>query len=178
MDPGVPGNLLVIGKVIKTHGLKGLLKVHSYAQSEETFQDCVAVFLNKEDWENAREFNVLSVAAYKNGVLMALEGISSIEIAETLKGAEISIEKNSIARADDEYFWHELIGLKVFLNTGDYLGDVSDIISEKGNDIYVVRNRDREWPIPATHEVVREIDLESGTMTICPLEGMLDLNAV
>ena len=51
-------------------------------------------------------------------------------------------------------------------------------ISEKGNDIYLVRNGDREWPIPATHEVVREIDLESGTMTICPLEGMLDLNEV
>ena len=178
MDPATSDNFLVIGKVIKAHGLKGLLKVHSYAQSEETFQDSPTVFLSKADWENAREFTVISVAAYKNGVLMALEGVNSIEIAESLKGAEICIEKGSMVRADDEYFWHELIGLKVFLDTGDYLGDVSGIISEKGNDIYVVKNGDREWPIPATHEVVRDISLESGTMTICPLEGMLDLNEV
>ena len=178
MDSGASGNLLVIGKVTKAHGLKGLLRVYSYARSEEAFQGSPTVFLSKEEWENAREFHVISVAAYKNGVLLALEGISSIEMAEHLKGAEVLIEKSSIVRADDEYFWHELTGLKVFLNTGEYLGDVSGIISEKGNDIYLVRNGDREWPIPATHEVVREIDLESGTMIICPLEGMLDLNEV
>jgi len=178
LDPATSDNFLVIGKVIKAHGLKGLLKVHSYADSEETFQDSPTVFLSKADWEDVREFTVVSVAAYKKGVLMSLEGVISIEIAESLKGAEICIEKDSMARADDEYFWHELVGLKVFLDTGDYLGDVSGIISEKGNDIYVIRNGDREWPIPATHEVVREISLESGTMTICPLEGMLDLNEI
>ncbi len=178
MHPGISEDFLVIGKVIKAHGLKGLVRVHSYAQSEETFQDSPTVFLRKEDWEKAREFTLASATAYKNGVLMALEEVRSIEIAEALKGAEICIEKDSMVRADDEYFWHELIGLKVFLNTGDYLGNLAGIISEKGNDIYIIKNGDREWSIPATHEVVRDIALESGTMIICPLEGMLDLNEV
>jgi 16S rRNA processing protein RimM len=178
LDPNSSENLLVIGKVVKAHGLKGLLKVFSYAQSEETFHNSDTVFLRKEEWERVREFKILSVIDQKNTVLLALEGISSIETAERLRGSEVLIEKGSLVRADDEYFWHELIGLKVFLNTGVYLGDVSSIISEKGNDIYVVRNGDKELPIPATHEVVRKIDLETGTMTVRPLEGMFDLNEV
>ncbi len=167
-----------MGKVLKAHGLKGLLKVYSYAQSEETFRNAPAIFLYKEEWENAREFMVHSATPWKNGVLLALEGVFSLDIAEPLKGADVLMDKNAIVRAKDEYFWHELIGLRVFLNSGDYLGSVSGIISEKGNDIYVVKDGRRELPVPATHEVVRHIDLESGTMTICPLEGMLDLNEV
>ena len=178
MDPNSSGNLLVIGKVVKPHGLKGLLKVRSYTRSEETFQDSRTVSLRKEEWGGAREFNVLSVAVRKNAVLLALEGVTSIETAERLRGSEVLIEKDSLVRGDDEYFWHELIGLKVFLDTGAYLGSVSGIISERGNDIYVVRDGSRELPIPATHEVVRKIDLESGIMTVRPLEGMLDLNEI
>ena len=77
-----------------------------------------------------------------------------------------------------EYFWFELIGLEVFLDTGRYLGVVKDILTTGSNDIYVVRDDESEILIPAINEVVDKIDLVNKKMIICEIEGLLDLNEV
>ncbi|MBL6967607.1 MAG: 16S rRNA processing protein RimM, partial [Desulfobacteraceae bacterium] len=114
----------------------------------------------------------------KNILLMKLEGVNSLDQAEDLRGAEVLINREAFSRDDGEYFWYELVGLKVFLDTGEYLGTVSRIIPAGSNDIYVVGNGEREVFIPAIYEVVKEIDLDTEKMTISPVEGLLDLNEV
>lgn len=177
MNSGLSGNLLILGKVIRPHGLEGLLRVWSYARSEASFLDAGRVILRSVSG-NVREYRVLTVRPHKNILLMKLVGVNSLDQAEDLRGAEVLINREAFSRDDGEYFWYELVGLKVFLDTGEYLGTVSRIIPAGSNDIYVVGNGEREVFIPAIYEVVKEIDLDTGKMTISPMEGLLDLNEV
>ena len=178
MNPISPDNLLLIGKVIRPHGLEGLLRIRSYAQSEESFLKAGTIFL-KSDLGETHEHQVVSIKPHKHIFLMRLKGLSSLEEAERLRGSEILIRKDSLMREnDEEFFFYELIGLCVYLDRGKYIGTIEDIIPTGGNDIYVVREGEREVLIPAIHEVVEEIDLENKKMVVSEMEGLLDLNAV
>jgi 16S rRNA processing protein RimM len=171
-------NLLLVGKVIRPHGLDGSLRIRSYAQSAESFLDAGNVFL-KSDKDEMCECKVSSVKPYKNVFLMRLEGLQSLEEAERYRGADILIRKDLLEQKDEEeYFWFELIGLEVFLNSGRYLGKLTDIIPTGSNDIYVVKKGRKEVLIPAIYEVVDEIDLENKKIIISEMEGLLDLNEV
>ena len=177
MNSGSSDKLLVLGKVIRPHGLEGLVRVRSYARSEASFIDAEEVYLRSVSGKLHR-YRVLSVRPHKNILLMNLEGLNSIDRAEEFRGAEVLAKHESVPREEGEYFWHEIIGLKVFSDTGDYLGAVSRIIPAGSNEIYVVGRGEKEIFIPATYEVVKEIDLEKGKMSISAMEGLLDLNEV
>jgi 16S rRNA processing protein RimM len=177
LNSGSSDKLLVLGKVIKPHGLEGLLRVWSYASSEVSFIDAEEIYLRSVSGK-LHGYRVLSVRPHKNFLLMNLEGVDSMDRAEEFRGAEVLVEYGAITREEGEYFWHELIGLKVFLDTGDYLGAISRIIPAGSNEIYVVGTGEKEIFLPATHEVVQEIDLEKGKMIVSAMEGLLDLNEV
>ena len=177
MNQDSPGRLLVVGKVLRPHGKRGLLRIWLYAGSEASFLGVEAVFLRSISGET-REYRVTSAKPHKKIFLMQLEGVNSREEGEKYKGNEILVKKETLSREDDEYFWYELLGLKVYLESGEYLASVSQIIPSGGNDIYVVKKDEREFYIPATHEVVKEIDLEDGKMIVSAMEGLLDLNEI
>lgn len=167
-----------MGKVVRPHGIEGALRIKSYAQSEESFLNAGTVFLRSSSGET-REYAVASVRPHKNMLLIKLEGLNTLEEAETYRGAAILIKRDSLPReGDGEYFWHELIGLEVYLSGGEYLGTLKHILRTGSNDIYVVQEGRSEVLIPAIHEVVKEIDLINNRMIISEVEGLLDLNEV
>jgi len=171
-------DLLLVGKVIRPQGLKGLLRIRSYSGSAESFMNAGTVFL-KSDTEELLEYKVSSVKAHKGVFLMKLDGLISLEDAERYRGAEILIKKDLLRReSGEEYFWFELIGLNVYLTSGRYIGTLKDIVATGSNDIYVVKERETEYLIPAIHEVVKEIDLKKKKIIISEMEGLLDLNEV
>ena len=171
-------NLLLLGKVIRPHGLDGLLRIGSYARSEESFVNAGTVCIRSGSGET-KEYRVISIRPHKKIFLLKLAGLSSLEEAEKLRGAEILVRKDPVGNGnDEEYYWHELIGLSVYLDRGKYLGTLKQILPTGSNDIYVVREGEKEYLIPAIHDVVKEIDLAGQRMIICEMEGLLDLNAV
>jgi len=170
--------LLLVGKVIKPHGFKGLLRVWSYARTIDSFLHSGTVFI-KQDNQEPVEYPVLDVKPHKNIFLMRVKGIDTFEKADNLRGADIIVEKDHLTRnSDDEYYWFELIDLKVYLDTGKYLGSIKEIIPTGSNDVYVVKQNDSEFLIPAIHEVVKKIDLAKGEMIVSAMDGLLDLNEV
>jgi 16S rRNA processing protein RimM len=171
-------DLLLVGKVIRPHGLAGYLRIWSYAESEKSFLNAGTVFLRCDSGE-VHDFRIVSVRPHKNIYLMKLKNLAASDDAEKYRGAEILIRKDSVEREDeDDYFWHELLGLQVYLNTGRHIGTISQILQTGSNDVYVVREGEREYLIPGIYDVVEEIDLSGGKMIIAEIEGMLDLNEV
>ena len=77
---------------------------------------------------------------------------------------------------EDQYYHHQIIGLRVITTSGKEIGTVTDIISGKSNDNYIVKGPTGEVLIPAIEDVVRSIDLERGSITIEPIDGLLELN--
>jgi 16S rRNA processing protein RimM len=171
-------NLLLIGKVIRPHGLEGLLRIWSYAQSAESFLNAGTVFI-KSKQQGILEYKISSLKPHKNAFLMKLEGLNSLEDVEGYRGSEIFIRKASLrSKGEEEYFWFELIGLEVYLDSGRYIGTLKDILSTGSNDIYVVKDGEAEFLIPAIHEVIKKIDLNNKRIIITEIEGLLDLNEV
>lgn len=173
-----PENLVLVGSVLRPHGLKGLLRIRSFAQSEKSFLKAGTVFL-KTTLGETREHAVLSISPHQSIFLLNLKGLGSLEEAEPYRGAAIFIKKGSLSReTDEEYFWHEIIGLQVYLNSGEYLGTIKGVFPTGSNDVFVLQEGGAEILIPAIHDVVQEIDLERNRMIINAMEGMLELNEV
>jgi len=172
-----PEALLLIGRVIGPHGVRGLLKIKSYARSEASLLTAGKIYLRLSPGEIS-EHEILSAVPHKGVSLIRLEGLDSRAEAEPYRGAEIFIQKVAVSRDKEEYFWHELIGLRVYLETGRYLGTVKEILPTAGNDVYVGREGKAGFLIPAIYDVVKTIDLENGKMIISEVEGLLDLNEV
>ena len=177
MNSGLPDNLLFFGKVLRPHGLEGLLRVRFFSQSETSLLNAETVCFKLATGEIHR-LSVLSVRPHKNVFLLKLAGLTDINQAEPFRDAGIYISKDALIREEDEYFWFELVGLKVFSNADAFLGVVSQIIPVGNTEIYVIKNGTREILIPASREVVKEIDLENGKMIVSAIEGLLDLNEV
>jgi 16S rRNA processing protein RimM len=171
-------NLLLVGKVLRPHGLRGQLKIYAYARSDATFPGAGSIFL-REQTGKLSEFTIVSLRSGKAAFFVELAGLSSLTEAEAYRGADVLVSKDALPRKEeDEYFWYELLGLEVFLESGEYLGSISDIIATGSNDIYVIKRGESEVLIPGTHEIIREIDLETGKMTIHSVEGLLDLHEI
>jgi len=168
-------DLILIGHVIRPHGLTGLLRIVSYAQSRETFFQAGSLFMDRGNNE-FEERKVIDIRPHGSSFLLRLSGLNSIEQAEIFKAARIYIRKDSLGEKDeDEFFYYELQGMNVYSITGHYLGVVKEIFPTGSNDVYVVEGQGKEFLIPAIHKVIKEINIAQKRMVISPIKGLLDL---
>jgi len=168
-------DLILIGHVIRPHGIAGLLRIVSYAQSLETFLQAGSVFMDRGNNE-FEERKVIDIRPHGSSFLLRLSGLNSIEQAEIFKAAKIFIRKDSLIKKDeDEFFYYELRGLNVYSITGQYIGVVKEIFPTGSNDVYVVEGQGKEFLIPAIHQVIKEINIAQKRMVISPIKGLLEL---
>ena len=167
--------LVAVGKIIGTHGIKGLLKVYSYSGNIKSLQSAETTLLKGKDG-TIREYAVKSVSAHAGGFILGLDGFSDINQALFLTGSELCIKRSQLPVPDeDEYYWRDLIGLAVHTDQGVELGTLVDIFETGSSDIYVVRGGSKEYLIPAIADVIAHIDVPGKKMIITPLDGLLDL---
>ena len=166
-------DLILIAKLTKLHGIKGMLKLASFAESIDTFYDLDWIYLKKSDGSFMKE-QIETISPHKTGALVSFTSVKGIEDAQKMVGHELYIEKEYLEDLPEgEYYRHELIGLEVITNEGIHIGTIEDMLPTGSNDVFVVRDEGRENLIPATKEVIRDIDIAKGEMIIEPLEKMI-----
>jgi len=162
--------LLLIGEVIKAHGIKGQLKALFYTS---TFLKTTWVYL-KPKGGCMQLYRIAFIRPLKGHYIVGLEGIRSLEQAKSLIGASVYCKKTDLPPLDkEEYYWYQVIGLEVYLESGKYLGKVAHIFNKGSNDVFVVKSKNEEYLIPATFEVIKAFDWERGVLWINPIEGLL-----
>lgn len=167
--------LVPVGKIIGTHGIRGLLKVFSYSGNIDSLKSVRSVFLKGKDGA-LREYDIKSVSAHAGGFIVGLNDFSDINQVLSLSGSELCLKRSQLPTPDDdEYYWCDLIGLVVHTDEGIELGTIVDIFETGSSDIYVVRGDAKEYLIPAIADVIAHVDLPGNKMIITPLEGLLDL---
>lgn len=167
--------LIPVGKIIGTHGIKGLLKVHSFSGNLESLQANHTVTL-KSPQGVLSHFGLKSVVPNAGKLMIGLDGFDEINTAQQFVGCEICLLRSQLPEPEEnEYYWCDLIGLKVTTVDGIELGTITDIFETGSNDIYVVRGTGREYLIPAISDVISSIDPKEGRIIVTPLEGLLDL---
>lgn len=166
---------LLIGEIVGLHGVKGNLKVRSYAESPDIFTPDLS--LGVKPLGGVKAFRRIKwVRPHQRGLLMALEGVDSRDQAEALRGAQLFIPKHLLpAPEEGAYFWFDLIGMRVFTLEDQYLGEVASVFQTGSNDVYVVRKSGGEREeilLPAIASVIRDIDLGTNTMRVDLPEGL------
>jgi 16S rRNA processing protein RimM len=168
-------SLILIGRVAATHGIRGQLRITTYSGHFDSLLSAESVIL-KEPSGKVSTFTVSAAVVHGRKLLLSLAGLSDINKVLYLVGSELFLRLEQLPETeDDEYYWHDLIGLQVVTVDGEPLGVLQSIIETGSNDVYVVKSADRELLIPALADIVTTIDLAAGIMTVTPVEGLFDL---
>jgi 16S rRNA processing protein RimM len=165
-------NLLPIGRVVKPHGIKGKMKVEYFGENLHRFSFYHQVFIESQKGK-PEPYEVLEVIPQPPRLILRLKGIEKIEEAEPLIGKEILIKKEAFPELEErEYYWMDILGMKVETEEGKGIGRVKGIFPTGANDVYIVEGKRGEILLPATEEVIQSIDLERGVMKVIRLEGL------
>jgi 16S rRNA processing protein RimM len=166
--------LISIGKVLKPWGVKGEIRIGSLTDHPDRFRGLRRIYLTSPRGVT-RECTIRSVRTVDDSPLLLLEGYDSPERARELNGWLVQIpEEETIPLPEGQYYWFELIGMEVESEAGERLGRIVDIFPTGSNDVYVMKAGRREVYLPATKEVIRQVDRKTKRMVIHVLDGLLD----
>ncbi|QTA79756.1 Ribosomal maturation factor [Desulfonema limicola] len=168
------GDYLLIGKIVGVHGLKGVLKIVSFAESLSFFIPDSELILKHAGHEQQTCIVKWSKPHKQQNVLLCLYGIDNCTQAESLIDYELFVEASCLPELEQgTYYWKDLIGLWVFTEDETFLGELVSIMPTGSNDVYVIKDRDKEILIPALESVVLNINLEDQIMQVRLPEGLL-----
>lgn len=160
--------MVVMGRVTAPFGVKGWVKIYALTAQPGNLCDYPVWWLGREgEW---REMPVISARLHSNTLVAQLVGIESREAAAALKGLEIGVPRSQLpAAAGNEFYWADLIGLKVVNMDQHELGRVARIVQTGANDVLVVASesgKERELLIPFIADAIKEVDVAAGVIAV------------
>lgn len=167
-------NVLQVGIISSTHGVRGEVKVFPTTDDVKRFGKLKEVILDTGHEELT--LKIEGVKYFKQFAILKFEGIDNINDIEKYKGKSLYVTReNAVRLRRDEYFITDLIGLLVQDEDGKEIGTLTDVMETGANDVYVISMTDkRELLLPAIKECILQVDLENGFMKIHILSGLLD----
>ncbi len=161
--------LLILGRINGVFGIKGWVKVMSFTRPRENIFDYSSLLLCQHgEWQQAR-----IEASQRRGdhLLLKLDGVDTPEAARQYNGCELALPRDELpALPDGQFYWHQLVGLKVNNLAGTSVGEVVDIRETGANDVLVVRSladEKKKELIPLIMGIyIMKIDLEAGVMQV------------
>ena len=168
-------DLLQVGIITSTHGVRGEVKVYPTTDDPRRFRRLKEVVL--DTGREKLNLEIEGVKFFKQFVILKFKGLDNINDIEKYRQKSLYVtRKNAVRLQRDEYFIADLIGLKVQDEDGAELGTVKDVIETGANDVYEVERADgRSLLLPAIKQCILNVDVENGMMQVHVLEGLLDL---
>lgn len=169
-------DLLQVGVITTTHGVRGEVKVFPTTDDATRFKKLKQVIL--DTGKEQLELEVAGVKFFKNLVILKFRGIDNINDIEMYKGKSLYVTReHAVKLEENEYFIADLIGLAVTTDEGEDLGRLVDVLQTGANDIYVVKKDGQpEILIPAIKDCILNVDVEAGNMQVHLLDGLRELN--
>lgn len=150
------------------------MKIEPMTDFPERFKDLGRVYLVSPAGKEM-VCTVKSVRYAGETPLLLFDGYDSPEKAKALNGWLIKIpEEEAVPLPDGQYYWYEIIGMEVLSEGGEKLGSIVDVFQTGSNDVYVMKRGRREVFLPATKEVIKQIDRETKRMVIHLTEGLME----
>ena len=162
-----------IGRVVKSHGVRGEVVVEPLADDEDVFFAAGEV-LHGSQAGKEQDLTVASVRPHQKRLLVTFEEVADRTAADSLRGTQFFAEPLERDEDSDEYYDHELIGLRVLVG-GSHIGDVAGVTTMPNRKLLEVDYNGKEVLIPFVMDIVPEIDLGEGYLVATPPEGLLEL---
>ena len=168
-------NLLRVGVITSTHGVRGEVKVFPTTDDMNRSKKLKTVILDTK--KGHKTLNVESVKFFKNMVILKFKGYDNINDVEMWRQMDLLITRDQAVKlSPDENFIVDLIGLTVMTDEGEKLGVMMEVLQTGANDVYIVKtDAGKEILLPAIKDCILKVDLEKGEMLVHVLDGLLDL---
>ena len=169
-------DLLRVGVITQTHGIRGEVKVFPTTDDPNRFKDLKkCIIMGKREQINV---TVESVKFFKQYVILKFKEFSNINDIEVYTKCDLCVTReNAVPLEEGEYFICDLVGLDVITDEGENIGKLKDVLETGANNVYIVETKDGdEVLIPVIDQCIFAHDLDKGTITVHLLDGLLDLN--
>lgn len=164
-----PGEVfLSVGRIVAAHGIGGEVKMDVYSDDPTRLAKLRRVYFD----DDLTPVPVAGIRLHGRQALLRFAGVTTRDEAEALRGTIVRVAGSQLRRlAPDEFFHYQLIGLSVYLESGEKIGTLSEIIESGEVDVYVVRDsHGHEQLFPALKSVVLEIDPQADRVVVRPQE--------
>jgi len=165
-------DLVAVGRVVGVFGKKGSLRISSLTDFPSRILKLRSVYLVGRE---TQLYQVVAVETHRRGYRMTLSGVDSEEKARGLIGSYLSIpEDQTEILPKGTFYVHDIVGLLAYLDDGQEIGEVVEILELPGNDVLVIDRGGRETLIPLVSQFVKEIDVDRKRIVVTPIEGLVD----
>jgi len=169
-----PEDRVVIGKIVKPHGLEGEVVVEVLTDFPGRFSEGTNLQVLGPG-PGPREVRVLSSRSFGGRLLVSFEGITDLASAEALRNAELSVHLADVAKRPPGFVYHwEIEGCEVFDASGAGLGRVTDLQEVGGRSLLVLSTPRGTREVPFVFPIVVSVDVEKRRVVLAPPEGLLD----
>ncbi|BBY07877.1 ribosome maturation factor RimM [Mycobacterium noviomagense] len=168
---------LVVGRVVKAHGVTGEVVVEVRTDEPDT-RFAPGSVLRAKGSDDERSYVVDAVRPHGGRLLVRLTGVADRDAADALRGRLLVIDSDDLPPIDDpdEYYDHQLEGLRVRTTTGQDIGTVAEVLHTAAGELLAVNRDDAgELLVPFVSAIVTSVSLDSGTVEIDPPDGLLEL---
>lgn len=165
-------DFVFLGQLSKPHGLRGEMRLFLDEGYEWLMLEQITTLFLGDDY---RPYDVGGVRLGPKAVLLALKGVDNRDAAELLRDTDVYARADDLPDLpEDQYYAWELIGLQVSTDTGEPLGELTEVLVTGANDVYVVRGTTYpELLLPDIPDCILAVDLDAGTMTVHLMDGLL-----
>lgn len=179
-------NLLLVGYITGAFGIRGQVKLKAITDYPDHLeQEIHTLYIRRTERIPSRkaspeavEYSLVQAKQQKPGVMiLTLSGVTSREQADDLRHSEVFIDaQEAVPLEENEYFIHELYGLRVETTDGDEIGSVRDVLETGANDVLVIGRQEKsEVLIPMIHDVVQDVDVSGGRIVIRLMDGLIEV---
>ncbi len=157
---------VVVGRFGRPQGLKGLIRVISFTEPQDNILSYSCWYCkNQGGWQPLKR---LAIERTNKFIVVQLDGYSDRDQAAFLTNKEIVIFRSELpCLAPGEYYWHDLIGMRVIGKEGFLFGRVADMLSTGSNDVLVVTGENQRHLIPyLLNQYVIEVDVKKGAIIV------------
>jgi 16S rRNA processing protein RimM len=166
--------LIAYGKITKSHGLYGGVRLLPFSRRFESLHSIQRIFIDRARGREPEGFYLKECRPEKDSAIIRLVGVETIDEAEKLIGRNVYIERSDLPElGEDEFYWFELIGLEIYTEDGRYVGKVESLIDRALQSLLVVKDGDKESLIPLSEPIIKEIKLKESKIIISPIDGLL-----
>jgi 16S rRNA processing protein RimM len=165
--------MLLIGKITVPFGVRGQVRMFAITSYPEHLRRIKTVYVG----DTYTPYPLERSAVHKGAeMIVTLGGVTTRDAAEALRGQEVFMPANEALPLEaDEYFLHDLPGLRVRTVDGTEIGTVREVLDNPANEVLVVTRADGgDVLVPMIKDVVQQLDLANGEIVINPLPGLLE----
>ena len=162
---------LEAGQIVGTHGVRGEVRVQPWCDSPEQFAGFKKLYWDKDGKQPVK----VKGRPHKNIALVVLDGITTVEAAQVLRGKMLYVDRRDIKLPKGHYLVQDLIGLTIVdADTGETYGTLTDVSQTGANAVYHMTTEKGEILIPAIPDVIIEVDCKRDILRLRPMKGLLD----